>query len=160
MAPTHPPTQTGTPLWLLPVIGLLAGAAHTAAWHYVTLPTVTLAVTFGAWLILWIMVSTAAGSKAAGLVVALLMGLCALAASWVLWLVLTFGFDGLQDTLGFGSITAVVDWVAVYLDQFSATVSRRSQSMSFSGEDIRVIWMILAAIWVVLPLLAAALRKT
>jgi len=151
---------TGLPLWLLPVIGLLAGAAHTAGWHFISIPTVTLAITFGVLLILWIAISAAAGSKGAGIFAALVTGLLALAASWALWLVLIFGIEGLQETLDFGGVAAVVDWIALYLDQFSATVSRRGQSMSFNGGEIRVMWMIMAAVWIVLPLVAAAFRKT
>lgn len=160
MTQTHTPAPTGTPLWLLPPVGLLAGAAHTAGWHFIPIPTVTLAITFGAMLILWIVASSAAGSKGGGVVMALIMGLCALGASWALWLVLVFGLDGLQETVSFGGVGAVMDWIAIYLDQFSATVSRRSQSMSFNGEEIRVMWMVMAAIWIVLPLVAAAIRKT
>ena len=159
MTQTRTETTGGIPLLLVPIIGGLSGAAHTAAWHYIPIPTVTLAVTFGAWLILWITVSVATGSKGAGIVMALLTGLCTLAATWALWFVLEFGLDGVQTIYNSGRLPGLVYQVELYLEGFRATVSRRSQSMTFDGGEIRVIWMILAGIWVLLPLAAAAFRK-
>jgi len=160
MTQTSTSTDFGTPLWLVPLLGLLAGAAHAAAWHFIPMPTVAGAISFAAILLLWIMISGTRGSRGSAIGVALLTGVFAIAASWALWLVLVFGLGGLRETLNFGGVSAVMEWVGLYLDQFDATVSRRSQSMSVDGDELRVLWMIMAGIWIIAPLGGALFRKT
>ena len=160
MSQTQTAQASRPSLLLVPLVGLISGAAHAAAWHFIPLLVVSAAVSMVAVGLLWAVASNSGASRGAAGVTALIAGLLAILSSWAVWLALVFGVDGVRQMLSIGGVEDVMANVGFYLDLFEISISRRGQSTTIRGDELRVFWMIMTGIWIAAPLAGALFRKT